>query len=93
MAGATPYGAEQQDMVAVDHARTGHALTGYGLVRPGRLRWPGPRLPRMALGWQDVRQRMHPVKIRWGWVLLLAVVLVLTMGEWGPAVCAIAALP
>ena len=57
-----------------------------GIVRPGRLR-------RMTYGWQDLKHEMQPFKIRWGWVLLLAIVLVLAMGEFGPAVSAIATLP
>ena len=56
-----------------------------GIVRPGRM-------PQMTFGWQDLKREMRPFRIRWGWVLLLAIVLVLAMGELGPAVSAIAAL-
>ena len=64
-----------------------------GTVGPGRLRWPGPWLPRMTFGWQELKRKMQPFKVRWGWALLLAIVLVLAMGEWGPAASAIATLP
>lgn len=56
-----------------------------GIVRPGRM-------PKMTFGWQELKREMQPLRIRWGWVLLLAIVLVLAMGECGPAVSAIAAL-
>lgn len=64
-----------------------------GVGRPGRLRWRGPWLRRMAFGWRDVLHEMPPLKIRWGRVLLLAVTLVLAMGELGPAASVIIALP
>jgi len=64
-----------------------------GAVRPGRVRWLGPWLPRMTLGWQDLKREMHPFKIRWGWVLLLATFLVLAMGECGPAASALVSWP
>ena len=64
-----------------------------GVVKLGRLRWPRPWLPGMNFGWQDLKREMRPLKIRWGWVLLLAVVIVLVMGECAPAVSAIATLP
>jgi hypothetical protein len=56
-----------------------------GAVRPGRLRWAGPWLPKLPLGWQDLWRTTRPGRIRWGWVLLLAVGLLLLMGECGPA--------
>jgi hypothetical protein len=62
-------------------------------VRPGRLRWIEPWLPRLPLGWQDLWREMRPRKIRWGWVLLLAIVILLAMGEFGPAASAAAVLP
>ena len=64
-----------------------------GAVRPGRLRWVGPCLPKLPLGWQDLWRGMRPRKIRWGWVLLLAVAIVLAMGEFGPAASAVGAWP
>ena len=65
----------------------------FGIVKLGRLRLVGPWLPRMAFRWQDLKREMRPIKIRWGWVLLLAIAIVLAMGEFGPAASAIAALP
>ena len=62
-------------------------------VRPGRLRWIGPRLPRFTLGLQDSWRAMRPRRIRWVWVLLLAVAIVLVLGEFGPAASAIWPLP
>jgi hypothetical protein len=56
-----------------------------GAVRPGRLRWVGAWLPKLSLEWQDLWREMRPRRIRWGWVLLLAVVLFLLMGECGPS--------
>ena len=64
-----------------------------GVGRPGRLRWRGPWLPGMSLGWRDLLREMPPFKIRWGWVLLLAIALVLAIGELGPAASVILALP
>jgi hypothetical protein len=64
-----------------------------GVVKPGRPHWLGPWLPGVTLGWQDPKREMRPLKIRWGWVLLLAIAMVLAMGEYGPAASAIAALP
>jgi hypothetical protein len=64
-----------------------------GAVRPGRLRWVGPCLPKMPLGWQDLWREMRPRKFHWGWALLLAIAIVLVMGECGPAASTIAALP
>jgi len=63
------------------------------MVKLGWLHWPEPWLPRMTFGWQDFRREMRPLKIRWGRVLLLAIALVLAMGEFGPAASIIAALP
>ena len=93
MAASAPSVVEQADMDTLEHARSGHAHTVYGIVRAGRLRWPGPGLPRMVFGRQDLKRERRVIKIRWGWALLLAVALVLAMGEWGPAVSAIVALP
>jgi hypothetical protein len=64
-----------------------------GVVKPGRLHWLGPWLPRVTFGWQDLKRGRRPLKIRWGWMLLLAIAIVLAMGEYGPAASAIAALP
>jgi hypothetical protein len=93
MVTSTPYAVEQRDMVALKHAHMGGALTVYGIVRPGRLRWVGPWLPRLPLGWQDLWREMRPRKIRWGLALILAIVLFLLMGECGPTASLIAALP
>ena len=64
-----------------------------GAVRPGRLRWVGPWLPRLAPGWQDSWRAMRPRRIRWVWALLLAIAIVLVLGELGPAASAIWPLP
>jgi hypothetical protein len=64
-----------------------------GVVKPARLHWLGPWLPWVTFGWQDLKRAKRPLKIRWGWVLLLAIAIVLAMGEYGPAASAIAALP
>ena len=64
-----------------------------GAVRPGRLRWVGLWLPKLSLGWQDLWREMRPRKFRWGLALLLAIVLFLLLGECGPAVSLIAAVP
>jgi hypothetical protein len=64
-----------------------------GLIKPGWLRWFGPWPPRMTLGRQDIKREMYPLKIRWGWVLLLAIAMVLAMGEWGTVASAIVAVP
>ena len=64
-----------------------------GAVRPGRLRWVGPCLPRLPLGWRDLWREMHPRRFRWGLALILAIVLFLLMGECGPSASLIAALP
>ena len=63
-----------------------------GAVRPGRLRWIGPWLPKLPLGWQDLWRELRPRKFRWGWALLLAIVLLLLMGELSPSASAIALL-
>lgn len=63
------------------------------IVGPGWLRWLGPSSPRMTLGGQDPNREMHPLKTRWGWVLLLSIVMVLVLAECGPAASAIAPLP
>ena len=60
-----------------------------GAVRSGRLRWVGPRLPRLALGWQDLWRELRPRRIRWGWALLITLVLLLLMGELSPSASAI----
>jgi hypothetical protein len=63
-----------------------------GTVRPGRLRWVGPWLPKLPLGWHDLWRELRPRKFRWGWVLLLAVVLFLLLGECGPSAATIIAM-
>jgi hypothetical protein len=63
------------------------------VVKAGRLRWIGLWLPGISFGRQDQQRETRPFRIRWGWTLLLAVVLVLVMGEYGPAAPAIPALP
>jgi hypothetical protein len=45
------------------------------------------------LGWQELKRKTHSLKIHWGRVLLLAIALVLAMGEFSPAASAIARLP
>jgi hypothetical protein len=64
-----------------------------GIVKPDRLRMVGPWLLRKTLEWQDLLPEIRPLKIRWGWALLLAMVLVLVMGELGPVVSAIVTPP
>ena len=65
-----------------------------GAVESGGLRWLGPRLPRLPLWWRELWPEMRPRRIkRWGWVLLLAVAIVLATGELGPAASAVAVLP
>jgi hypothetical protein len=93
MAASAPFVIEQEDMVTLEHAWMGRARTVYGIVRPRRLRWLRPGLPRMIFSRQNLKRERRPFKIRWGWALLLAVALVLVIGEWGPAVSAFAALP
>jgi hypothetical protein len=65
-----------------------HPLRSFvsGIFPPGRLR-------KVTFGWQELKREMQPLKIRWGWVLLLAIAVVLAMGEFGPAVSAIVPLP
>ena len=60
-----------------------------GVVKPDRLRMVGPWLLGKTFGWQDLLREMRPFRIRWGRALLLAVVLVLALGELAPAVSAI----
>lgn len=64
-----------------------------GMLRPGRLRWLGPPLPRMTLGGRHPRPAADPFGFRWGWVVLLAIAIVLAMGECTPAASAAAAIP
>jgi len=64
-----------------------------GAVRPGRLRWVGPWLSRLSPGLPDPWRAMRPRKSRWMWGLLLAVAIVLVMGELGPAASGIWPLP
>ena len=63
-----------------------------GAVRPGRLRWIWPRLPRMDWDWRGLWRELRPRKFRWGWALLLAIAFVLILGECGPAAGAVAFL-
>ncbi len=65
-----------------------------GTIEPGQLRWLRPWLPRPALGWQELWREMRPRGIhRWVRVLLLAIAIVLAMGELGPAASVFVALP
>jgi|GEM_PF-2164844 len=65
-----------------------------GTIAPGRLRWPGPWLPRPVMEWQELWREMRPRRIRrWGRVLLLAIAIVLAIGELGPSASAVLALP
>jgi hypothetical protein len=64
-----------------------------GAVRPGRLRWVGPWLPKLPRGWQDLWAEMRPRKFRWGVAFILAIVLFVLMGECSPTASLIAALP
>jgi hypothetical protein len=60
----------------------------WGIRRLVGLR-PAPMWPaRLGPEWQQLRRAMRPIRIRWGWVLFLAIVLVLSMGECGPTVSA-----
>jgi hypothetical protein len=90
----TLYSAEQtKDILMMENAHMQRALTIFGIVRPDRLRWVGPSLPRLPFGWQDLWHELRPRKIRWLWVLLLAIAIVLVIGEFGPAASAIPPLP
>jgi hypothetical protein len=65
-----------------------------GTIEPGQLRWLGPWLPRLSMGWQELWREIRPRRVhRWGWVLLLAIAIVLAMGELGPVASAVTALP
>jgi len=65
-----------------------------GTIEPGQLRWLGPWLPKPAFGWQELWREMRPRRIRrWVRVLLLAIAIVLAMGELGPSASAVLALP
>jgi hypothetical protein len=68
-----------------------HAILGVAGL--GRLRWVRPCLPRLPLGWRDLWCEMRPRKFRWGLALILAVFIVLLMGEFGPSASLLAALP
>ena len=59
-----------------------------GVVRPRRVRQVNPWLPRLPFGWQGLWRAMRPRRIRWVWALLLAMAIVLVMGELGPAASA-----
>jgi hypothetical protein len=63
------------------------------MMKPWQLSWLGPGLPETAFSWQDLKRELGPCKIRWGWVLLLAIAILLVMGEFGPAASAAAGLP
>lgn len=64
-----------------------------GTIEPGQLGWLGLWLPKLPLGWHDLWREMRPRRIRrWGWVLLLAIAIVLAMGELGPVASTVAAL-
>lgn len=64
-----------------------------GAVGSGWLQQVGPWPSRLPFVRQDLEHEMQPLRIRWGLVLLLAIVLVLVMGEFGPVASAIAAQP
>ena len=64
-----------------------------GVVRPGGLRWIGPSVPRLTIGWRDLWREMRPRRFRWGLAVVLAIILFLLMGEYGPSASLIAALP
>ena len=64
-----------------------------GAVRPGRLLWVGPWLPKLSLGWEDLWRELRPRRFRWGLAVFLAIVLFLLMGECSPSVSLIAVLP
>jgi hypothetical protein len=62
-------------------------------VNPGRLRWLGAWLPSMTSTRPDLEGGMRPLKLRWGRALLLAIVLFIAMGEFGPSASTIAPVP
>jgi hypothetical protein len=64
-----------------------------GLVGPDRLRWIWPGVPSNPLDWQTIWREVRPRKFRWRWAMLLAVAIVLAMGELGPAASAIIPWP
>jgi hypothetical protein len=65
----------------------------FGVVRPGLQRWIGIAIPRMTDGWQELRQQIGPLRIRWAVVLVLALAFVILLGELGPAASAIFTSP
>ena len=70
-----------------------HIYVILGTVRPGRLRWIGPCLPGLSIGWRDLWHEMRPRKFRWGLAVILGIVLFLLMGEYSPAASLLAASP
>lgn len=62
-------------------------------MKPWRLSRLGSWLPETTLVCQDLQRESGRLKTRWKWVLLLALALLLVMGEFGPAASAIAGLP
>jgi len=67
--------------------------TVLAVVKPGRLPWLGLWLPKMASAWPDLGDDLRPLRIHWGRVLLLAILLFVAMGEVGPVASVIATLP
>ncbi|MFN2241181.1 MAG: hypothetical protein ACK2U2_02755 [Anaerolineae bacterium] len=63
------------------------------MIKPWRLSWLDRWLPEASFVQQDLKRESSPFKIRWAWVLLLAITILLVMGEFGPAASAIAGLP
>jgi hypothetical protein len=93
MARAITYLVRQYEAFAVETLRTGRLLAVHSVVRPGRLRWTGEAISGIRFGWHNLKREMRPLKIRWGWALLIAVILLLLLGELGPAASALARLP